>query len=165
MRWSLAVAFLTTYLFFPSGLQAEVWRCPQENGTDLFTNQPSDSSKCEKYVSNTEVIPEQSSSTTPSAPPPTADNAQESPIIEMPYARDGPTVPEYPPPSYPQYQYYDPYSYGYYYPYYGGLFGFRSRPFFRFGPSFRPHGVPRHPHSGTSGHRHSGMSGRSSHHR
>ena len=128
MRLSFSVVFLTAMLAFPSLLHAEVWRCSQENGTDLFTNFPSDSSKCEKFVSNTDLI------TGPSpASPPTANISQESPTIPMPYAHDGPTPPEYDVPYYPDYYYSYPYNpYPYYVP---GFFVFR-RPHFRFSPGF-----------------------------
>ena len=130
MKLSIAVAFLPL-LLFPSALSAEVWRCPQENGTDLFTNLPSDSSTCEKYVPNTELIPDP-----PSAAPPSARNSQDSPAILVPYAHDNPAPPEYNVPYYPDYYYSYPY-----YPYYGlGFFGFR-RPHSRFAPGFsRPRG-------------------------
>jgi uncharacterized membrane protein YgcG len=128
MKLSIAVAFLPL-LLFPSPLRAEVWRCPQENGPDIFTNLPSDASKCEKYVSSTERIPAPS----PASPPP-ASNSQASPAILVPYAHDGPTPPEYNVPYYPDYpDYY--YSYPFY-PYYGfGFFGFR-RPHSRFALGF-----------------------------
>jgi len=148
MRLSFSVVFLAALLAFPSLLHAEVWRCTQENGTDLFTNSPSDTSKCEKFVPTTDLI------TAPSpAQPPSANITQESPTIPVPYAHDGPTPPEYDVPYYPDYYYsypYYPYS-----PYYvPGFFVFR-RPHFRFAP-----GLP-HPrgrsfgHGGSFGHGHS----------
>ena len=78
MRLSLAVVFLTLLLLTPALLQAEVWRCPQDSGADLFTNQPSDPNKCEKYIPSTEVTP------APSVPASSMDSVQESPTIMMP---------------------------------------------------------------------------------
>jgi hypothetical protein len=126
MRWSLPVAFLIVLLLLPSFVGAEVWRCPQDNGTDLFTNLPADPSTCEKYVSSAELIP-----APPSAAPPPARNSQDPPAILVPYAQDSPSPPEYNVPYYPDYYYSYPY-----YPSYGfGFFGFR-RPHSRFAPGF-----------------------------
>src|SRR5438094_4435401 len=124
MRLSFSVVFLAALLAFPALLHAEVWRCTQENGTDLFTNSPSDTSKCETFVPNTDLI------TVPSSPAPAPSaNTQESPTIPVPYAYHGPTPPEYDVPYYPDYYYSYPY-----YPYYvPGFFVFR-RPHFRFAP-------------------------------
>jgi len=132
MRLFLSVVFLAALLAVPALLHAEVWRCTQENGTDLFTNSPSDTSKCEKFVPTTDLI------TVPSSPasPPSANITQESPTIPVPYAHDGPTPPEYDVPYYPDYYY--SYPYYPYYPYYvPGFFVFR-RPHFRFAPRL-PH--------------------------
>ena len=154
MRLFFSVVFLAAVLAVHPLLHAEVWRCTQENGTDLFTNSRSDTSKCEKFVPTTDLI------TAPSpAPPPGANITQESPTIPVPYAHDGPTPPEYD----------VPYDLGYYYsyPYYPfyvpGFFVFR-RPHFRLA-----HGLP-HPrgrsfgHGGSFGHGHS-FGGHSSGHR
>ena len=158
MRLSFSVVFLAALLAFPALLHAEVWRCTQENGTDLFTNSPADTSKCEKFVPTTDLI------TVPSSPasPPSANITQESPTIPVPYAHDGPTPPEYDVPYYPDYYY--SYPYYPYYPYYvPGFFVFR-RPHFRLAP-----GLP-HPrgrsfgHGGSFGHGHS-FGGHSSGHR
>ena len=121
-------AALLAVLLFPTLLRAEVWRCPQPNGSDLFTNLPPDSSTCEKYVSSTELIP----FPTPTSPPSPQSYSQQAPAIPMPYARDGPTQPEYPEYDAP---YYPDSSYSYpYYSYYGpGFFAFR-RPHARFAP-------------------------------
>ena len=152
MRLFFSVVFLAALLAFPTLLHAEVWRCTQENGTDLFTNSPSDTSNCEKFVSNTDLI------TAPSpAPAPSANITQEPSAIPVPYAYDGPTPPEYD----------VPYDLGYYYSYpyypYYGFFVFR-RPHFRFAPGF-PHPRGRSlGHGGSFGHGHS-FSGHSSGHR
>jgi len=129
MRLSLSVVALTV-LLYPSLIRAEVWRCPHGTGTDLFTNVPRASERCETYVPSREVIP---------APSPAIPHAEEyrqaSPTILMPFAHDGPTPPEYDVPYYPDYYYSYPYSYS---PFYGGLF-FRPRPHFRHAPRMRPH--------------------------
>ena len=154
MRLSFSVVFLAALLAFPALLHAEVWRCTQENGTDLFTNSPSDTSKCETFVPNTDLI------TVPSSPAPAPSaNTQESPTIPVPYAYNGPTPPEYDVPYYPDYYYSYPY-----YPYYvPGFFVFR-RPHFRFAPGL-PHSRGRSfGHGGSFGHGHS-FGGHSSGHR
>jgi len=152
MRLSLSVVVLTV-LLHPSLIRAEVWRCPHGTGTDLFTNVPRESEKCETYVPSREVIP---------APLPATPSAEEyrqaSPTILMPFAHDGPTPPEYDVPYYPDYYYSYPYSYS---PFYGGFF-FHPRPHFRHAPCMRPHfGAPgmrphfraprSQPHFGTPG--------------
>jgi hypothetical protein len=147
MRLALSVVVLSV-LLYPSLLRAEVWRCPQDNGTDLFTNLPPESGNCENYVPSREVI------AAPSSPTSSQDYRQESPTIPMPYAHDGPTPPEYAVPSYPDY-YSSPYGYyssPYYSPFYGGFF-FRFRPGVRHTPGIRPHfGTPGgRPHFSTPG--------------
>jgi hypothetical protein len=84
-------------LLSPSFVSAEVWRCPQENGTDLFTNLSADPSRCEKYVSSTEP-PAPSS-----AEPPFARNSQDLPAILVPSVQDRPAPPESNVPYYPDY--------------------------------------------------------------
>jgi hypothetical protein len=143
MRLSLSVVVLAV-LLFPSLLQAEVWRCPQETGTDLFTNLPRESEQCETYVPSREVIP-----VPLPALPPVEESRQASPTILMPFAQNGPTPPEYDVPYSPDYYYSYPYSYS---PFYGGFF-FLPRPHFRHAPRMRPHfGVPGiRPHFGVPG--------------
>src|SRR6266849_1970691 len=42
-------------LLSPALGQAEIWRCLQPNGTDLFTNSVKDSATCQKYTSGSEL--------------------------------------------------------------------------------------------------------------
>ena len=138
MRYSLPAAILGVLLFFPTVLRAEIWHCQQENGTDLFTNFQPDPGKCEKYTPNAEVIPAPSPAT-----PYSEGYSQETPPIQMPYARNGSNAPEYYDPSYPYPgYYYSPYGVS---PFYGGFFGFRPRPHFHHGSGARHHsGASRH---------------------
>jgi hypothetical protein len=161
MKWSVSLFGLCILLAAPGIGSAEIWRCPQENGTDLFTNEPADPDKCEKYIRSATVSPD------PQPTEPAAlDTLGESPTILFPYAQDGPAPPDPyipPPPDYFPYGY-DPF--GYYQSY--GFFGF-TRPHFRFTPGikrFSP-GIKRHfgghrPHTGMgSRHSRSGGHGRS----
>lgn len=144
MRLAFSVVALTV-LLFPSLLRAEVWRCPQETGTDLFTNRPQGSEQCETYVPSREVIP------TPSPATPLVEEYRHaSPTILMPYARDGSTLPEYDVPYYPDYYYSYPYSFS---PFYDGFLFFRPRPHFRHAPGMQRHFGPPgiRPHFGVPG--------------
>jgi hypothetical protein len=156
MKWSAPAVGLYVLLAVPGVLSAEIWRCPQENGTDLFTNEPADPSKCEKYIRSTTVSP----APEPIAPAP-VDSLGDSPTILFPYAQDGPAPPDpyvSPPPDSFPYSYY-PFGYS---PSYYGFFGF-TRPHFRFSPGMKRHfGPGSRPHIGMGRHHsHSGSHGRS----
>jgi hypothetical protein len=133
---------LILWVLSPALGQAEIWRCPQPNGTDLFTNSVEDSATCEKYISGSELGYAHGSR---EADPPASGAA---PVNVPPYQ---PQVPEpYPQAGYAQepYPYYYPYpcySPSYDNPYYyscPGVYGLFVRPrFFHFHrrSPFQPH--------------------------
>ena len=144
IRTVVFLSFILLGLLSPALGQAEVWRCPQPNGTDLFTNSVRDAATCQKYISSTELGYILSSrKATPPAP------SVALPVNVPPYqAEPQPQAPEpYTQAGYEQesYSYYDPCSYPYYdTPRYWscpgayGFFPFHSRSPFR--PHF--HSVP-----------------------
>lgn len=156
MKWSAFVVGLCLLLAVPGILSAEIWRCPQESGTDLFTNDPPDPSKCDQYVRSTTVSPDPEP--TVAGPP---DTLGQSPIILFPYAQDGPAAPD--PFINPPLDSFFPYSYYPFesYPSYYGFFGY-TRPHFRFSPGIRRHFGSRHQsHMGIGGRHHSRSGARS----
>ncbi|TAL10130.1 MAG: DUF3300 domain-containing protein [Nitrospirae bacterium] len=67
----LAAAILVL-LLSPLPAHAELWRCPQANGPDVFTDQATDPRTCQKYESGTDisVVPSSSTTALPDAAPP-----------------------------------------------------------------------------------------------
>jgi hypothetical protein len=156
IRTVIFLSFIFLGLLSPALGQAEVWRCPQSNGTDLFTNSVRDAATCQKYISSTELGYILSSrKATPPAP------AVALPVNVPPYkAEPQPQAPEqYTQAGYEQesYSYYDPCSYLLYdMPRYWscpGVYGFFPLPS---RSPFRPHfhSVPPSGfHHGGGGHR------------
>jgi len=129
--------------------QAEVWRCPQPDGTDLFTNSLKDPATCQKYTSGTELgyvygSREATPPTPPMPPPVNVPSYQTEPQPQAPEPS--------PPPGY------DQAYYPYYYEDYPGVYGFFLRPgFFPFSRHSHFHSAPR------SGGHHGGGHGRGGH--
>jgi hypothetical protein len=113
-------------LLLPALGQAEVWRCPQPDGTDLFTNSLKDPATCKKYTSGTELgyVYGAMEATPPApamAPPVNVQPDQTEPQRQAPEPS--------PPPGYEQ-EYY-PYHYDDYPGVYGLFIGPRSFSFHR----------------------------------
>ena len=67
----LGAAIILALLLSPLPAHADVWRCHQPNGTDLYTNSNQHPGSCEKYVPQVELgyVSGSSSSTQPSVAP------------------------------------------------------------------------------------------------
>lgn len=121
-------------LLLPSLSQADVWRCPRPDGTDLYTDRLKDPATCEKYELKTELG--YASGPPRRDPVPTIRVPEESGQVEAPpYPEDRrhpPGKPFYPSEEggyYDDIQAYDDYEE--YYPYTGyapGLYWFSNKP-------------------------------------
>ena len=133
-------------LLSPALAQAEVWRCTQPDGTDLFTDRQQDLATCQKFetAASFNVVPSS----------PTTVGSSVIPMEQPPAQTEPPR--QAPQPGYDQG--YNPYyDYPYYYGY-PGVYGLFIRPrFFPFPRHSRFHSSPR------SGSHHGGRHGRGGH--
>ncbi len=135
-----ATIILALLLLSPLQAHAEVWRCPQAEGPDLFTNWLKDPRTCQKYEESAafNFVPSSSTTTLPDVVP-----YQPMPVAEPPAPLETPRVVTEPYTAVGSEQ--EPYDYLYpYYPYSGG-FGFP----FILGHSRHHHG---HHHGHSSSH-------------